>query len=264
MVSPSYPLTIDPNTGVAAYPWTPVPAFSPPERWSLNLLLLRDPARLSRFIPPEWANMDAAKVPMLLPPWSPECASEIRDLYSLMPLRDRYERVIYAENTMGMGDFLNVFLDLLQRAGANLGFALPNGRTVEDHLSDIGRLVFGDATCLALNQKALFNRPRCYQISAGLLPMVLPGHPSYPSGHSTQLHTLAWTMWLAFGKTRYSDAAQLFNDYATGVARRREIAGVHYASDTVAGMALADIIVQRYKGDAAFKATYLDPLGALP
>ncbi len=67
-----------------------------------------------------------------------------------------------------------------------------------------------------------------------------PGHPSYPSGHATQAHV--WAGLLSFcGKDPDGKAEQAAND----VARNREIAGLHFESDSTAGRALAKEIVKR-------------------
>jgi PAP2 superfamily len=94
-----------------------------------------------------------------------------------------------------------------------------------------------------MHWKYLFKRPRPAQISLDVDPVIeTPGHPSYPSGHSTQAHLCAGL--LAEIHTLRSDPqwrATLFA-LADEIAKNREIAGVHYPSDTAAGRKLgADI-----------------------
>jgi hypothetical protein len=66
-----------------------------------------------------------------------------------------------------------------------------------------------------------------------------PGQPAYPSGHAT----VAWVFAYLFGA--YATAAQKskLETAAAQVARNREIAGVHYPSDSEAGRRLARQLV---------------------
>lgn len=61
-----------------------------------------------------------------------------------------------------------------------------------------------------------------------------PGHPSFPSGHAT----LAFVFAYLIGHRRPQQLAYL-ESVAAAVATRREIAGVHFASDSAAGKHLA-------------------------
>lgn len=61
-----------------------------------------------------------------------------------------------------------------------------------------------------------------------------PGHPSYPSGHSTQVHALA-----ALYAHMFPGLEQPLLLAADRIAKNREIAGLHYPSDSHAGKLLA-------------------------
>jgi PAP2 superfamily len=98
----------------------------------------------------------------------------------------------------------------------------------------------------AMHYKQHFNRPRPSQIAPGLLPPIaMPGHSSFPSGHATQarliancLNHLFVTAGLAAADRQVmGDNLQVLSDR---IARNREIAGLHYPSDTAAGVRLAD------------------------
>jgi acid phosphatase (class A) len=93
----------------------------------------------------------------------------------------------------------------------------------------------GEATYFALREKRKFSRLRPATLRPELGATIPdPPHPAYPSGHSTQIHTLAGL--LATLRPECEGAYRLF---AAGVAFRREIAGVHFPSDTRAGEILA-------------------------
>jgi membrane-associated phospholipid phosphatase len=81
--------------------------------------------------------------------------------------------------------------------------------------------------------KAQFNRARPYEIGAiGNLFKV--DHPSYPSGHATYSYLLAFV----FGEVYPKKKHELFT-LATRIALNRELAGVHFKSDSAAGLQLA-------------------------
>src|SRR5262249_57034663 len=78
-----------------------------------------------------------------------------------------------------------------------------------------------------------------------LPPIQVPGHASYPSGHSTQAHLIAQCVQLALpaaGPLTAALSADL-DALAVRIARNREIAGLHYPSDSAAGLVLATGIV---------------------
>jgi PAP2 superfamily len=85
----------------------------------------------------------------------------------------------------------------------------------------------------------LFARPdRCH-----------PGHPAYPSGHATMAYT--WAYLFAHFVPQRRD---LLVSAATEVALNREIAGVHYASDSEAGRVLGEQIADGIVNGSELKA----------
>lgn len=70
------------------------------------------------------------------------------------------------------------------------------------------------------------------------LPLGLRPPPG--SGHSTQIHTLAGVL-----SAIRPACEETYRIFSTGVAFRREIAGVHYPSDTRAGGLIAASLVPR-------------------
>lgn len=110
---------------------------------------------------------------------------------------------------------------------------------------------FNDLNIIIMSQKQHFDRVRPSVLEPGLDPVLeVPGHPAYPSGHSTQAHFLAY----ALGELM-PNRKQVLIDEAYQIARNREVAGLHYPSDTEAGKLLA-----RQFLDLALRDPNLGPL----
>lgn len=92
----------------------------------------------------------------------------------------------------------------------------------------------------AMHYKNLYQRPRPWQLWPELMPPVqVPGHASFPSAHSTQAHTIAAVLRkVAAGVVLSVD--DVTARMAQRIARGREVLGLHYPSDTVAGERLAE------------------------
>ncbi len=86
-----------------------------------------------------------------------------------------------------------------------------------------------------VRDKKRYARPRPSQLTEGLeLVVPNPGHAAYPSGHATQ--SMIMSEILGMLDPGHADS---YVNYAYAIARRREIAGVHYPSDSAAGQYLA-------------------------
>jgi hypothetical protein len=97
--------------------------------------------------------------------------------------------------------------------------------------------------------KNRFNRARPAQLSPSLMPMIVtPGHPAYPSGHGFQ----SWLGAIALAEVR-PDARPALLALAQRIGHNREIAGVHYPSDTKAGQNLADQVLAIAKEGKYFR-----------
>jgi hypothetical protein len=102
------------------------------------------------------------------------------------------------------------------------------------------------ATACVLQVKAHYRRRRPSQVWPALYPPVpVPNHSSYPSGHAT----IAWLMTIAIKDVRGlaggSALAKALDTLAARIGRNREIAGLHYPSDTEAGKRLAEHLWKR-------------------
>lgn len=86
-----------------------------------------------------------------------------------------------------------------------------------------------------VHYKKRFSRPRPSQLLPELeLVVPNPGHAAYPSGHATQSMVFSMILGLIDPARR-----TFYIDYAKDIAKRREIAGVHYLSDSSCGQLLA-------------------------
>jgi membrane-associated phospholipid phosphatase len=135
-----------------------------------------------------------------------------------------------AEILSQSNEFISYFLNMMT--------ARPGAYPATTKVLSIASLV---GTFVAMYFKNLYSRPRPSQLCPALLPPIeIPGHASFPSGHSTQAHLMALCMndvlsGLPPQATMIDDLWTL----ADCIARNREIAGLHYPSDTDAGVALA-------------------------
>lgn len=95
--------------------------------------------------------------------------------------------------------------------------------------------VWKDFSVVVFSMKQKYDRVRPSVLDVSLAPIIaVPGHPAYPSGHSSQAHFLAY-----FLGELMPDKAKAFEARADEIAINREIAGFHYQSDTKAGQMLA-------------------------
>jgi len=105
-----------------------------------------------------------------------------------------------------------------------------------------------DVSVIVLKLKEHYDRVRPSILYPELDTVIeVPGHPAYPSGHSTQMHFIAFILGELAPERRDE-----FEREAYAIALNREIAGVHYPSDTEAGKILARQILGELKKDPRF------------
>jgi hypothetical protein len=168
-------------------------------------------------------NLDALICPKPEPPTEPEFAQLVR------AAEDERADALGEILTQGQ-EFITPFLALL-------------GITAGSH-KKTARLLYAAemiGALAAMHFKDKFNRPRPSQYRPALLPPVpVPGHAAYPSGHATQAHLMALFIARATADTAAGKALEQASDaLARRIARNREIAGLHFASDSQAGEKLA-------------------------
>ncbi|WP_267358116.1 phosphatase PAP2 family protein [Methylobacterium sp. GC_Met_3] len=99
---------------------------------------------------------------------------------------------------------------------------------------------------------------RPIEYSAQVQPMITtPGHGSFPSGHATQAHAVAYVLKVLLGlEPQYTQIVEQLDRQAARIATNRVIAGVHFPVDNMAGRmlgkALGEYIVGRCTGQVAF------------
>ncbi len=94
---------------------------------------------------------------------------------------------------------------------------------------------FTELSQIVVDYKIQFDRVRPSYLDPTLTTAIpVPNHPSYPSGHATQALFIALIL-----SDLDPDNATMYQESAFKIAHYREIAGVHYPSDSQAGQDLA-------------------------
>jgi len=246
------PFVTEPDTGPNAVPpetigeLTVIPNIArfPARNWSAEWLSW---LALIEFAASNWRTIDPTTVVKWWPKWVPappapggplidwatlnpaNVQTEINDLVTAAA-NERADAL--GEILSQANEFISYFLNLLT---ANPG-AYPQTTKVLTIASQVG-------TFVAMYFKSRYKRPRASQLCPALLPPIeVPGHASFPSGHSTQAHLMALCMGdVLNGLPQEPDGADDLWTLADRIARNREIAGLHYASDTAAGKAIAQV-----------------------
>jgi membrane-associated phospholipid phosphatase len=192
---------------------------------------------------PTWPNW----VPYPAPTnWSalneqPQVQGEIQGLVTAA-MDERADAL--AEILSQADEFISYFLNMMT--------ARPGAYPQTTRVLSIASLV---GTFVAMYFKNLYARPRPSQLSPALLPPIeVPGHASFPSGHSTQAHLMALCMNEVFnGLPQQSTMVDDLWTLADRIARNREIAGLHYPSDSAAGVAIAQAVLPKLKAASQTK-----------
>lgn len=220
---------LDPKTvrdlAYAGLPATVVGAGAPPRSPSSVIFPRRywDSDKRSYLLLIEFftRSNDWQKIRVEDPPPRDETLREIEALRALIPQREERREEILAQ---AESVYAYYFARLMMTEKSHpRTFELMNAAIV------VGR-------ALIMYEKQRFNRPRPSQLAADLEPMiVVPGHPSYPAGHPFQSRLMS----LALAELR-PDARVSLLALAERIGENREVAGVHYRSDSVAGHRLAE------------------------
>ena len=109
-----------------------------------------------------------------------------------------------------------------------------------------------DLAYFIIRDKKKFARVRPSTLNADIQTVVEnPAHPAYPSGHAAQSYFVGYT--LGQLDTAKMDA---YTRLSHDIAHRREIAGLHYPSDSQAGFLLAKNVFNGLMQNPEAKALY--------
>jgi hypothetical protein len=190
---------------------------------------------------PKW-NSDAllASLDNLLPKSKADIDKELDELMELIEYRAGVMSEALAQREHLWAYFSGVFM--------SDSWSAPYTRDLVEIAGRIGQFQ-------ALYYKRHFNRPRASQYSPALLPPIhVPGHASFPSGHGTEAYLIALCLEQVMPAAAGAPApaspqgqspppppnSSPLRQIAQRVARNREVLGVHYPSDSRAGLLLAE------------------------
>jgi acid phosphatase (class A) len=157
---------------------------------------------------------------------SPETKDEIDSLIAHMGSDEQGK---YYDEILGQNvDFVGCF--------EQLAFFDANSHPVTSNLVQTMVLI---GWTVVQYYKEFYGRPRPSVLNAKLIPIIrVPAFPAYPSGHSTQAHLIMHALLEVARGDNAHLSAQLQN-LAERIGTNRELAGVHYRSDTSAGQRIA-------------------------
>lgn len=114
------------------------------------------------------------------------------------------------------------------------------------------RMIDADHSYFILERKKSFARPRPNQLDDKLATVLInPGHAAYPSGHGSQTYMVALVL-----SDFDPENAQMYKQFSYDVTHRREIAGFHYVSDSIAGRKLAVDVLAKLRENDVFEKKY--------
>jgi membrane-associated phospholipid phosphatase len=224
LFSSGHPITA-PTVDIARFPvrnWA-----SEYYAWLVLTQFVVDPAwaSLDTNIVPDWVLDDSGNIDWNSVKAKTKVTGELNEL--VVAARD--ERADAFDEIIAQHDeFASYFLNLLS---ASSGYpATAKLLTIASFIAGFCGMYF----------KGKYQRPRPTMLCPALLPpLCVPGHASFPSGHSTQAHLMAMCVGQALPSTKSAAMKCSLTKLADRIARNREIAGLHYASDSLFGKNLA-------------------------
>ncbi len=208
------------------------------EGWDPKLRALAD--RASHFVPREVLTT----LPLAPPPTNSDDKTrrELDELLALQKARTPADRRAIAAH-LSFDGICSAVLGTIHRELAHA----PKTRALLSHVEH-------DAAIAVFTAKKRFERARPTQLEPRLHPAIaVPKHAAYPSGHAIFSHVVARVL-----SDIFPDYREVLLTEAKQIAREREIAGVHYPSDSEAGRALGDALMS----ELAKNATYAKELAA--
>ena len=182
--------------------------------------LSHDPVKLSG----NWRTRYAVPPP---PVRKKVIEGELAALKALIPLRAERQSEIEAHKEELVAPFLEA-----------LGCTAEQAPDIVKMIDDIQV----DALIVVVHFKMKFSRVRPWHLDPDIKPSIgPPGHAAYPSGHAAQVHSTSHLLGEIVPKK-----AQAVEKVAARISFNREVAGVHYRSDTIAGRILGMQIAEDY------------------
>ena len=213
---------------------TVVPLSSIVPTWSATTKLLKpapfpdrgwDPVLRAQLLLEEFARLDWRTMIQHSPPPSSDgdIRGEIDALILLKKKRDeRWNEIVLQDQSMSLY-WSSVFHITARNRPAS--WTLISAAMAIGHM--VGRYF-----------KNEYKRPRPVDYAPAVAPMIVtPPHPAYPSGHALQSHLIA-----AFLKRACVDLSEAAGDLAARISENREYAGLHFHTDTLESIRIAQLV----------------------
>jgi len=209
-------------------------SFSNTQKWSSGII------HLVKTWKPIWVSFskqEAQIINNMSPPpgnESNQMSREIDTLLQLQVVRSKHEMTEIKEEVVVCG------WDMA-------GYLMGMNKALDDFLVDI----FFDVTTAGYKLKRDFDRVRPSYYDKRITPSIsVPKHPAYPSNHSIQTHVLALNLADIFPEKRTELLKSAFR-----ITKNREIAGVHYESDSEMGRKIAKTLHQKLSQNSNYQQT---------
>jgi hypothetical protein len=154
-----------------------------------------------------------------------------------------------------------VISEALQQRGTLLGYfqaILPFNTLTHPNTVILANAALQIGQFVAIYHKGRYNRPRPSQLVPALLPPIdVPHHAAYPSAHATEAFLVAHCLNKVMRTNRGTERGPLLEtahtnpptrnalfDMASRIARNREVMGVHFKTDSLAGEIVAEATFQ--------------------
>ena len=214
----------------------------PVNEWE-QIYLTKSRASVNDFFP--------AGLPKILCQSPPNESAEVEEINELLWMRDHLRDAQKILIDSEKDAFTSNFTTLLKQQ-----FSSEKAIKIAHFFSD--RIV-SSADELIMREKARWMRARPYHVEPLINGLYRMGHPSYPSGHTTQARILSLALKDLLPKAGPFFYAKL-DELALNIGRRREIGGLHFPSDTRAGWDFGLMAFNEIKQTSFYKELVLDTI----
>lgn len=193
--------------------------FSNTQEWSPKYL--RRTRQKTVFLPTNWKR--TFSIPAAPANSSPRTKAELQYLHTLVKQRPAHKADITAE------------VDIKNFRFGDHTFATLTEDPKFKQTANLIAAAYEDLAVVVFSFKHKHDRIRPSILDETLTKLIkIPPHPAYPSGHATEAYAIAYLL----QELDPPNAERYLKD-AHRIAHNREIAGVHYPSDSAAGQSLA-------------------------